>query len=363
MRDAPDRIDWLVFGDDWGRHASTTQHLVAHLPADDHVIWVDSLGMRAPRLDARDLVRVASRLAPTPLPRSEASGRAPDRRARPRLLPWHLSRAAVALNRALLARTLADARARVALVANPVAALYLDALAPTRVVYLRLDRYDTLPGVDAALVGTVEPLMLARADVVIAPSARLLEDVAPGKAALLPQGVDLDRFATVPADPPATRVCGYWGWLGEWLDRDLVGEVARAHPDWTFELRGPLRVDPGRLRLGPNVVVLPPVPHAALAAHAAHWRAAWAPLAAAHHMPHASPLKLREYLAAGLPAASTPLPEARDLPLVIVRDATDVAAFLADALTDTPARRLARRAAVADASWAARAAELRRLAR
>lgn len=358
-------LDWIVFGDDWGRHPSTTQHLVAHLPPADRVTWIDSIGMRAPGLAWADLARVVERArgwlrGGSGAGAVGAAGAQPARRVRPLVLPWHEVAAARRVNRALLARAVAAPPRGVVLAANPVATYYCDVLSPRRVIYLRLDRYAELPGVDAALVASAEAAMMARADLVVAPSERVLAGAPAEKARVLPQGVDLARFAAVPAEPPATRVCGYWGWLGEWLDRDLVRAVAAAHPDWTFELRGPSRLPPAALALGPNVVVLPAVPHEALAGHAAHWRAAWAPLRATHHMALASPLKLREYLAAGLPTASTPLPELTALPAITeVRGPPEVAAFLADALTDDAARRAARRASVAGEGWDRRAATLR----
>ncbi|MFO0745317.1 MAG: hypothetical protein U1F43_06510 [Myxococcota bacterium] len=363
-------IDWIVFGDDWGRHPSTTQHLVAHLPPEDRVVWVDSLGMRAPRLRWADARRVVERVGAllgerrsrrnSVAPPAGHPARHPALRVRPHVLPWHLVPAVVAANRALLRRQLGAMPGAVALVANPVAALYLDVVAPRRVLYLRLDRYADVPGVDPALVAQVEPAMIARADRIFAPNAWVMADLPPAKAELLPQGVDLERFAAVPLEPPATRVCGYWGWLGEWLDRELVARAAAAHPDWTFELRGPSRLPPEALALGPNVRVLPPVAHAELAAAAAHWRAAWAPLTLTHHMAHASPLKLREYLAAGLPTAATPIPEALALPAIrCVRTPDDVAGFLAAALADDAEQRRQRRRAVAGDSWASRAAVVR----
>ena len=38
-------MEWIVFGDDWGAHPSTTQHLVLHLPAEGAVIWVATIGL------------------------------------------------------------------------------------------------------------------------------------------------------------------------------------------------------------------------------------------------------------------------------------------------------------------------------
>jgi len=378
------RADWLVFAEDWGAHASTTQHLVAHLPQGDRVLWIDSLGMRAPRFERADLARVFGRLkrvvqgrAPSaigdrPAPRS---GRVPNRVLHPLVLPWHLDAACVALNRRLLATQVGRAARATGLVrpvlvtANPVLVRYLDGLAASAVVYLRLDDFASLPGVDPGLVQATEPELLARADLVVAPSARLVPSSVPsGRVRILPQGVDIATFAAVPIAPPSgPLVLGYWGALGEWLDYPLITDVARALPELTLELRGSARPEAGvhaalaRLRALPNVRVLPAVAHHELAAAAAHWSAAWAPFSRGMHLEHASPLKLREYLAAGFPSAATPIPEANEITgIAPITDLASVLAWLAhEVREDSVAARSARRARMANESWASRARDLR----
>ena len=51
-------MDWIVFGDDWGAHPSTTQHLIVNLPREDRILWVDSIGMRQPKLRVVDVRRI-----------------------------------------------------------------------------------------------------------------------------------------------------------------------------------------------------------------------------------------------------------------------------------------------------------------
>jgi len=41
--------DLIVFGEDWGSHPSSTQHIVSHLAANRRVLWVNSLGLRRPK--------------------------------------------------------------------------------------------------------------------------------------------------------------------------------------------------------------------------------------------------------------------------------------------------------------------------
>ena len=36
----------IVFGEDWGAHPSSTQHLMTRLAGDRDILWVNSIGLR-----------------------------------------------------------------------------------------------------------------------------------------------------------------------------------------------------------------------------------------------------------------------------------------------------------------------------
>lgn len=368
-------MDWVICADDWGAHVSTTQHLASELARQDRVLWINSIGMRAPGLNARDVRRVAQkmRLRPTAAPRAETGGLEPGPVGvvHPHLLPWHLHRWSLVVSRLTFGRQVRAAFARfgirrpMVLTINPmlVRHLYFE---HAGLVYLRLDDYAQLPGTDARMVRVCEAEILTRADLLFY-TARALAPRDPAQAArarYLPQGVDLEHFRSVPAAPPRGRVLGFFGLLAEWLDDELIEATARACPDWTLELVGPAQYVSPRWAALPNVKVLPPCPYAGLPAAISRWDAAWVPFRVNALTVGVNPLKLREYLAAGLPTLSTALPEALSLqPAVnIVRAAGDVRRALEEVLArDSAAARAARRAVVRDDGWDARARELRAL--
>jgi hypothetical protein len=362
-------LDWIVFGDDWGKHTSTVQHLVRHFPAGDRVLWINSIGMRSPKLESADLWRVARKawtlLRPSP---ATASAREPMQ-ITPLVLPWHLSPPAVAVNRHALGGQIRRAcqamgmnRANI-LTMNPMSRPYLPRPF-RRLVYLRLDEYSEMPGVDRAPTDSYEPQLMEEADLVYATARNLLPD-APAwrrKSHYLSQGVDHDHFAQVPLDPPHTRTLGFFGLIAEWLDFALIERVARRCPDWTLEFVGPVRHCPDHLRRLPNVRFLPASPYAKLPGVIGHWSAAWIPFQLNRLTASVNPLKLREYLAAGLPTLSTPLPEVASsgLEVAIVTCEREVQGQLREIeQTDCPERRTRRREAVRAESWAARAREVR----
>ena len=361
--------DWLVFGDDWDAHPSTTQHLVRQLPATDRVIWVNSIGMRKPRPALTDLRRVLDRLTP-----QAATPFGQPQPVRPHLtvaqfnaLPWHDSTAAVAINRVRLHRAIANASQQlgisgplVALVSNPCAWPYLAGLPIQRLVYLRLDDYPRLPGVDADMIRPLERRMVERSDLIVV-TARQLAPCGGAPVAYLPQGVDVDHFSSTSFGPRKEKVLGFFGLLAEWVDWDLVMGVARLCSDWTLEFVGPVRYRPDSLADLPNVRLRDGVPYSELPAAIAGWSAGWIPFELTEMTQGVNPLKAREYLAAGLAVASTALPEvlslATETDLRVVWSVDDMQRWLS--AVDISAEAVQqRRDVMVDHSWAARSREL-----
>ena len=85
----------VVFGDDWGRHVSSLQHVFGPIIASRPVIWINGLGHRLPTLTPKDLRRAwekatmflgRTRKSPVPPERQEHQ---PLAVINPLVLPWH----------------------------------------------------------------------------------------------------------------------------------------------------------------------------------------------------------------------------------------------------------------------------------
>src|SRR6185503_18635243 len=88
---------FVVFGDDWGRHVSTMQHLFARIAPHTTVIWLNSIGHREPSLSdigrgVQKLVAMVSRDRARPAPTAYPGTAAPQHVIAPRVLPWHSNR-------------------------------------------------------------------------------------------------------------------------------------------------------------------------------------------------------------------------------------------------------------------------------
>jgi len=216
---------------------------------------------------------------------------------------------------------------------------------------------------------------LARAEAVFVVSVPLLEEVRRVRpdAVYLPNGVDL-AFAEKPPDeasvPESLRrsrrsgrpIAGYVGSFSRRVDGALLRELAGRRPDWDFYLVGEALDDslaPLADRPPGNLAFLGPRPYAALPAILGGFDVGLIPFRPGPEGSHSSPLKLYQYLAAGLPVVSTPIPECAATPEV--ETAADAEGFSA-ALDRARERRRSpefRSRAVARArenDWARRAA-------
>jgi glycosyltransferase involved in cell wall biosynthesis len=165
-----------------------------------------------------------------------------------------------------------------------------------------------------------EVQLLRRADQVIVHSARLLEKkggINP-HTALVPNGVDYTAFATRQVAPPDLAAVprprvGYVGVIKKQLDLALLSRVARARPDSSVVMVGPIGNVSGKeqaladLRALPNVHFLGAKPIDALPAYVQQMDVCLMCYEVNDYTKYIYPLKLHEYLAAGRPSVASPI--------------------------------------------------------
>ncbi len=366
--------DLIVFGEDWGRHPSSTQHLVRHLAEDRQVIWVNSIGMRRPRLSRADIGRAVNKLGNAIKRKPKAPPvSTPETISiiNPVSIPLPGNRAAAAINRRVLGRKIRDtAEARglrnpVLWTSLPTAIDLVGACGESGLVYYCGDDFGALAGVDHKPVMACEKRLAAAADTIFAasePLAALFDDT---KTIHLPHGAHVDLFARpagrasdLPCDGP---VAGFYGSLSEWLDQDLVAACASRLPGWHFVFIGDERTNLDRLKSLSNVRFLGPREHGELPSYVQHWDVSLLPFVDNAQIRACNPLKLREYLAAGRPIVATPFPalQAYANHIEQASKAETFADAIEASLADTPDNRRRRHEAVLADSWQSRADEVR----
>lgn len=363
--------DLIVFGEDWGGLPSSTQHLVSHLGADRRVLWVNSIGLRRPRLNARDLGRIGRKawamLAGSGVSEDGREPAPPFPVLAPRALPFPGHPLARRVNRRVLGAQVAKAAAAHGIVAPllwislPTAVDMVGALGEHGVVYYCCDDFGSLAGVDHGPVLALELELVGRADLVFATSPLLADRFPPSKTHLLPHGVDDGLFSDPAAralDLPVSQpVAGFYGSVADWLDTELLAGVALRLPHWHFVLIGAVKTDISALTALPNVIFMGPRSHDQLPGYSQHWTVSILPFRDNAQIRASNPLKLREYLSAGRPVVSTDFPALdgyRDL-LAVAAGPNAFADALETARVDPDKQQAVRRARVARESWAVRA--------
>lgn len=62
MNRLSDNYPMVMFGEDWGAHPSSSQHLARELSKFHDITWVNSIGLRAPRFNLSDMGRAFNKL-------------------------------------------------------------------------------------------------------------------------------------------------------------------------------------------------------------------------------------------------------------------------------------------------------------
>lgn len=124
----------------------------------------------------------------------------------------------------------------------------------------------------------------------------------------------------------------FMGMLQYWIDQNLLAHIAKSHPEWQIIIIGPVVVDVTILRDYDNIHFIGRVEYDLLPKYFAHSDIALNPYKVDGVAEGCSPLKLYEYLAAGLPVVSTEMPEASKFD-GIVKIAHDYDQFISHCLS------------------------------
>lgn len=314
---------------DWDFHWQIHHEIMSTLAAQgNRVLYIENTGVRPPGFS--DLSRVRQRIKNW---WHSTKGFRLERENlfvySPLVLPFPYSRLARWVNRFLLfrplARWMAVTRFRRPIVwtflPTPTARDLIREVDPSVIIYYCADDFAASSRA-ARRIRRSEEKLFAESDLVFVTSQKLFDRARQHTARVhrFPAGVNYDEFSrvrgetnAVPADLKALGgpVAGYVGALHQWLDQDLVAELARRMPDVAFALVGPTHSDTSRLTACPNVHLLGARPHSDIPAYIKGFDVGLVPYRVSEYTASVYPVKLNEYLAMGVPVVATDLPEIR----------------------------------------------------
>lgn len=162
-------------------------------------------------------------------------------------------------------------------------------------------------------------------DVIFVVSNRLLNLVKshyPDKTFLVPNGADINQYLrednSVPEDMKRLKeqylnVIGFSGALHTWIDFSLIKEMAQERPNWAFVIIGPRYCDTCGTENIPNIHFLGSRKYYELVNYIKNFDVGIIPFQVRDMTNSASPIKMYEYLAAGIPVVATPIKECEAL--------------------------------------------------
>lgn len=361
--------DLVCFPQDWTGDPLSKTHLMRLFARDNRVLWVNSIGMRAPTASKSDMSRIFRKLAAATTPVTEVE---PNIFVlSPLSIPAYGSPSLRALNRHLLRFQVKRAMGQLGFervinyVFLPSAALVAGKLGEELVIYHCVDEYAAFSDIPSEPMLELERQLLRRADLVITSAELLYQSKVQHnpRTVLVRHGVDyahfrraLDPQTVVPEDLASLPrpVIGFFGLIADWVDLELMAAVANRFPEGSVVLLGKATTDVSALESLPNVHFLGRKPYEQLPAYCKGFDVALMPFRINELTLNANPLKVREYLAAGLQVVSTAIPEVEVLGLCRIGSTREsFVREVEEALLD-PGPSAARSHAIRQESWEAR---------
>jgi glycosyltransferase involved in cell wall biosynthesis len=360
----------LFSSDDWGWKTSKYQ-LAIRFARDNTVLFVSSVGFRAPSVSKADLGRIWRKLV------SFFKG---VKAVHPNLyvltplvIPFRRGGSVERLNTLLLRVQLAWACVKLGMGAPYIFVFsqnwhdFVLTMKRKILVYYCVDNQAGFTGVDALRFQEKDVSFTTRADLVLCSSRKLFERKRQINAhtRYLPHGVNYQLFSQALFDsglPVASDaaglsapVLGFYGHISyDWVDVGLLKFLARKRPGWTIILLGRYSLQENEFAGLSNIVYLGEKDFEALPGYCKVMDVALIPFVVSPLTQDCNPLKLYEYLAAGLPVVSTEIPEVRAFggDVHVAGTHEEFLALCERALVDdSDQARAARSRSVAKATW------------
>lgn len=311
-------MKFIVFGEDWASHPSSTQHLFFELAKNHEIHWVNSVGMRKPCFKRNDLKRVWSKFKQLFCKSNNTAIETPFamRVYKLPLLPWHDNVIVMRFNKWIFTTYFKHIQCSGPItywLSVPTAEYLFTKNNRDKLIYYCGDDFNALAGVDNQLVKPFEQSLISKADLIYAISHFLMKKMPNYKTKMLSHGVSYALFTSYSdiafeINSLKGPIIGFYGSINEWLDISLLTELVTQRPHYQLVLVGDVVACSAQLLQFENVTHIPAVAHERLVSFSSHWDVSILPFVNNEQIRACDPLKLKEYLAVGAPIVATDFP-------------------------------------------------------
>ncbi len=323
--------DILCFSHDWTGDPLSKTHLMRVLSKDNRILWINAIANRMPTASTKDVKRMFTKLKKFTEPVREVE---PNIFVlNPLAIPTYGSSLVRSFNQKFLLSQVKKAMRKlkferpINMVFNPAAGLLAGKLNESEIIYYCVDDYTEFTGVASGLK-EIEEELFRKAGLVVVSAEKLFDDKKKynENTQIIRHGTDwkhfrksLDDATEIPAEIKnlPKPIIGFHGLLADWVDFELIKKIAEKYKDGSVVLIGKIAVDAEQkvkvLNDVKNVHFLGRKPYEELPNYCKGFDVALNPFVINDLTLAANPLKVREYLAAGLQTVSTDIPEVRIL--------------------------------------------------
>jgi len=316
----------LFSSDDWGWKTSKYQ-LSTRFAKSNRVLFVSSIGFRSPGASAADLKRIFSKL------KQFLSGVKEVKKnlyvLTPLVIPFSWFPARKSINKLIFKFQLGWAKRRLKMSAPYLFVFsqnwydYIRDMKREKLIYYTVDEQAGFNGLNGSNFAEFDRSMNTIADVIFC-SARTLYNKnrkSNSNTHYMPHGVSYELFAsaldtsTAIADDMKSiprPILLFFGHISyDWVDQELIKYLAEQRPDWSLVLVGRYSMRAGEFSNFNNIYLLGEKAFEDLPGYCKGADLGIIPFVYSTLTNNCNPLKLPEYVAAGLPVVSTDIPEVR----------------------------------------------------
>jgi glycosyltransferase involved in cell wall biosynthesis len=260
----------------------------------------------------------------------------------------------------------------------PTAYDVLQALPNSITIFNRSDKHSTFPEACEEFIKSCESKLLSNSDLILYVNRKLMaEDVGyEDRKYYLGHGVDYHLFARASGNQKKIHpelaclkrpIVGFFGAIEDFVvDLELLKFAAEALPEMSFVLIGLSTSDISDITSLPNVHYFGFRPYHDIPEFGASFDVGIMPWVQSEWIEYCNPVKLKEYLALGIPIVTTPIPQVEEYPglLSVAKTPQEfVEAIRASVKLNNGRARLLRQKSVEKDSWGCKASEVLKIVR
>lgn len=313
--------DFIIFGEDFARHPHALEHLLRPLFETNRFLWVETIGLRSPKLSIYDIKRIVEKLNRWFFKsHTKATSKTPKNIIilSPLMIPFNQYLSVRKFNQWMVTRAIQKTIIKnkietpITISSVPNACDYIGHFAEILKIYFCVDEFALWPGLSKELVERLETKIIEKSDLIIATSETLakLKTKNGLMTPIITHGVDFDHFniGIKKTKNAAFKIC-YYGLFDERSDQDVLIAISNSIALCEIHIFGNIVCNIKKLKEHNNIIFHGPVHYENLPKSIVEMDLFILPYVKNTLTHYINPLKLKEYLSSGRPVIASDLPE------------------------------------------------------